>query len=507
MAGIMDIRRIAINIFSNWTFFVLMIGVSFFVSPILVHSLGDEQYGTWVLIGSIVGYFAVMDFGLMTALVRYISKYDAQEEPEKSRSIYSNACMFFVLVGIIIAIICVVIAFFFPLMFEINTLSRGYVYWVFLFAGLELAALMGTGMFSGVLHAKQDFVWLNGINILVLVVKNIILVVMLLNGFNLMTVALIHLFATILRSILRYLVIKKRHPHLDFKKSDLQKTIIKKIFGYSVYSFMIAFSIKVLFFTDSIVLGSMVSVAAVTFYAIPMTLMTYLEQIVTVGMSVFTPVISSNEAVGENEKNRNIYFWGSRYALMLSLPVVFVLYTNGDSFISLWMGEEYGLKSTSLLRILCVGYVFYLSQVIATELLKGISRHKFIAYVFAVEAVLNLLLSVILIKFFGFGIEGAAYGTMVPLVVVNFLIVPLYVCKLMSLNYLSYILKTYFPLLSFTMFGGFFYFYVYPFRATSYLEIAFFASVVSIVYAIFSITVVIDKDHKRKIFAKFICRQ
>lgn len=499
----MNLKKIAINIFSNWTFFVLMISVSFFVSPILVHNLGDEQYGVWTLIGSIVGYFAIMDFGVMTALVRFISKFDSQKDYGKSRAYYSNACVFFASIGITIALACVVIGFLFTDIFTVSVLPKRYVITIFILAGFELSVLMGMGMFSGALHAKQDFLWLNSINIVVLLTKNLILVVLLLGGYKLMTVAIIHLSATVLRSGLRYLVIKKRHSHLTFNIGDWNSSIIKKIFGYSVYSFMIAFSIKVLFFTDSIVLGSLVSVSAVTFYAIPMTVMTYLEQIVTVGMSVFTPVISSNEAVGDDQNNKDIYIWGSRYALMLSLPVVFVLYTNGDAFITLWMGESYGIKSTSIIRILCFGYVFYLSQVIATELLKGISRHKFIAFVFVIEAIFNLGISVVLIKYASLGLEGAALGTMIPLVFVNFFVVPIYVCKIFSIKYIPYIISTYFPLFIFTIIIGLLFFYVLPYQAHSYFGLANYSALVTAAYAIFSIIIVIDRDHLNKICLKF----
>lgn len=479
-----------------------MISASFIVTPILVHNLGNEQYGVWTLIGSIVGYFAIMDFGVMTALVRYISKYDSKKEYEKSRSFYSNACGFFLIVGVTIAFTCVIIGFVFPDIFEVQTLGKKYVIVVFILAGFELAALMGTGMFSGVLHAKQEFFILNCIDILLLLIKYIILVWVLYNGYKLLAVAIIHLSATVLRSSLRYIVIRKRHPHLKYKFNEWDMTVQKKIFSYSIYSFMIALSIKVLFFTDSIVLGSLVSVSAVTFYAIPMTIMTYMEQIVTVGMSVFTPVISSNEAVGDDQNNINIYVWGSRYALMISLPVVFVLYTNGDSFISLWMGEDYGIKSTSLLRILCLGYIFYLSQVIATELLKGISRHRFISFVFIVEAVVNLALSVILIKYFGYGMEGAALGTMVPLVVVNLFVVPIYVCKLFTMKYITYIVHTYAPLLSFTYAFGFIYFNYYPFKPKNYFELALYSLLVAIIYSSFSVAAVIDGEHRKKIMIR-----
>jgi len=495
----MDIKRIGVNIFSNWTFFALVILTSFFISPILVHKLGDEQYGLWTLIGSIVGYFSVMDFGINTALVRFISKYDASKEYSESRKIYSNACLFFVSTAVVIVLSCLVIAHFFPSFVEIKTIPEKYVYIVFILAGLELATMMGTGMFSGVMHAKQEFLWLNIINIIILVIKNTILVVMLLSGFRLMTVAIIHLSAGACRSFLRYLFVRKNHKHLVFRKKDYDFKIFKTIFGYSIYSFMIAVSLKVLFFTDSIVIGTFLSVSAVTYYAIPMTLMTYLEQIVTVGVSVLTPVISSNDATGDHEENKGIYIWVSRYSLALSLPVVFVLFTNGDSFISLWMGDIYGAESSALLKILCLGYLAYLSQLIATELLKGISRHKFVAYVFIGEAIINLAISVVLIKYFGFGLIGAAFGTMVPLLVVNLFLIPVYTCRLLKIGYIKYMIENYFPLYLFTAAVGAIYYLFLPFKPATYFQLFTYSSIILLVFMTFSFFCVLAPNHRRKL--------
>ena len=497
----MNIKKVAVNVFSNWTFFALVILTSFFVSPILVHNLGDEQYGLWVLIGSVVGYFSVMDFGINTALVRFVSKYDAQGAYDDSRKIYSNACVFFIGTAVFIAAICLVIAYFFPVFVEIKTLPAEYVSLVFILAGLELATMMGTGMFSGVMHAKQDFLWLNIINIIILIIKNTILVFLLLTGFRLMTVAVIHLAAGVLRSLLRYIYIKRQHKHLFFRVKDYNVGIFKTIFGYSVYSFIIAVSLKLLFFTDSVVIGTFLSVSAVTYYAIPMTLMTYLEQIVTVGVSVLTPIISSNDATGEHGENKEIYIWVSRYSLALSLPVIFVLFTNGDSFISLWMGEMYGRQSSILLKILALGYVAYLSQLIATELLKGISKHRFIAFVLLGEAVVNLVLSVVLIKYFNLGLTGAALGTTIPLVFVNLVLLPVYACKLLNINYASYFIRNFGPLFAFTSLLGTFYYLYFPFKPDSYIQLFAFSFFVLIVFMIFSYLTVLAEPHRNKLIS------
>ena len=59
---------------------------------------------------------------------------------------------------------------------------------------------------------------------------------------------------------------------------------------------------------------------------------------------------------------------------------------------------------------------------IANSILMGISKHKVAFYVLAVEAGLNVILSVILVK--PFGMTGVAYGTAIPQFLVYIFIYP-----------------------------------------------------------------------------------
>ena len=489
----MNKKKILVNIFSNWTNLVLIVVAALIVSPIIVHNLGNELYGIWVLIGSITGYFTVLDFGVNTALVRFISKYEAQGRKERSREIYSNAFVFFGAVGILIMVCTAVFAYKFGDLFDIKAVSRGYLYLVFLVVGIDLAVGMLFTVFLGTLKAVQEFLKINIVSISAMIIKNIVLVVLLLKGYGLLTLAMVQFITTVGRCVPQYFIIKSDYSHLKFKMSDSSKMMFRKIYDYSLYSFIISVALKVLFYTDSIVIGSMVSVSDVTFYAIPMTLILYLEQFVYAAMSVLTPVVSSYDAQGNIEANRRIYIVGSKYSLVLSLPMLFVVFTNGAEFISLWMGEEYGLRGDVVLKILTVGYVFSLSQVIANGILKGMSRHRVFAYILAAEALVNLVLSVALAPVYG--IEGVAIGTAVPLIIANLFVVPAYTCRVLGISYIQYIVKCYGPFLVFTSILGALYFAV-PISVSTYSQLTGYSLSVAGVFMVFSYCFIIEKEHK-----------
>ena len=65
------------NVGSSWFALGLNVLVGIFLSPFILHRLGDAAFGLWVLIFSITGYYGIFDFGIRSLIVRYVSKYTA----------------------------------------------------------------------------------------------------------------------------------------------------------------------------------------------------------------------------------------------------------------------------------------------------------------------------------------------------------------------------------------------------------------------------------------------
>ncbi|MBI4680233.1 MAG: oligosaccharide flippase family protein [Nitrospirae bacterium] len=467
--------------------------ITFFVSPIIVHSLGNENYGIWTLIVSITGYFTVLDFGVNTAIVRYISMYMAKGEFKKAKGIYTTAFVFFFIIGISVFMVTAIMGYFFRDYFNIETLSKEYLYFVFFIVGADFAFNFIFTVNQATLFGLQDFLKVNTISISSIVVRSSLTVFFLLYGYSLVALAVIQLLASIFRALFQYLTIRKKYKFFVFNWQMYDRQMLKQIFNYSIYSFLISIALKILFFTDSVVIGKLIKVSEVTFFAIPAMMMDYTEKFIWTISAVMIPVISSHDATGDHEKNREIYIYGSKYSLMLSIPIIFVIYTNGANFISIWMGEEYGMRAEWVLKILTVGYAFYFPQMISHGVLKGISKHKIFAYILIAEAVANLGISVFLAK--SLGIEGVALGTAIPLIIVNTIIVPMYTCRVLKLNILSYTMESYIkPLCALAILTVFYHYF--NIKTANYLDLFLYTSSVIIFMAVFSFLFIIEKGHR-----------
>ncbi len=493
-------RKIIENIFSNWANLGVTVILAFIVSPIVVKGLGNETYGILTIITSFAGYFTVLDFGVNTAIIRYISSSCANNNYDNARSIYSTSIAIFSLVTLIVVLSTLIFGYYFQDIFKLYNIPRTHLYVILIVVMIDFAIGLISSVYLGCLCGLQDFLYINANSIVINIVKNIVVIYCMLAGYGLLTLVIIQASATLLRGISQYFRIRRKYCEIYFKINTVTKESAKTIYSYSVYSFIIAIAIKVLFYTDSFVIASLVSITAVTFFAIPSTLMGYLEQLVWAMLSVLVPVISANDALGDETNNVRLYIIGTKYTLLLSIPIVIFLFHNGGDFLRLWIGNEFEERSKLVLQILLLGYAFSMSQGISNAILKGISKHKMLAFIYIFQALANLGLSIMLANHYG--IEGVALGTTVPLIVSTMFII-IYTCKVLKVNIFYYIKQTYLTsFLPVTM--AIVALYAIVPTADNYMLLILNAVIIFLIFAITAYFFMIESDHRYEIKKMFM---
>src|SRR5882762_9056113 len=86
-----DKGQILGNVGSSWSALGVNVLVGIFLSPYILHRLGDAAFGLWVLIFSITGYYGLFDLGIRSSIVRYVAKYAATGEHEELNSLINTA--------------------------------------------------------------------------------------------------------------------------------------------------------------------------------------------------------------------------------------------------------------------------------------------------------------------------------------------------------------------------------------------------------------------------------
>ena len=157
----------------------------------------------------------------------------------------------------------------------------------------------------------------------------------------------------------------------------------------------------------------------------------------------FVPAASTYEAAGNTKALRALYIHGTRITLAVSVPILIVLMTRGNTFIGLRMGPQYAHVSGNILIILAASSFFAYANRIAVSIAFGIEKHKQSAIWAIGEGVANLALSIILVQ--RLGIYGVAIGTPLPSLFVQIVLWPRYVYQLVGVRMSEILIKVWGP--------------------------------------------------------------
>jgi O-antigen/teichoic acid export membrane protein len=435
-------RRIAQNVLSNWVALAITTVVGFFLSPFVVHHLGNLAYGVWVIIASLVGYMNLLDLGLRSAVVRFVSKGAAQESHEESSQAVSGAL--WIRFWISLAIICaggVLSAglhrvFVIPL--ELQQAARVAIFVTAVTVGINLWC----GVFGGVLVALHRFDLGSSISILQTCVRALGIIFLLRSGHGILSLAIWDLCTSVIANTATVVVCFRIYPKLKIIFGRPDRSTFTKLRNFSSYVFLINVAVQVTYYTDNLVVGAFLSPAAVTLYAIGGILIAYSRQIVSSMTTTFAPLASTFEAEGSHQNLRRLLIHGTRAALIVSLPIEVALFLRGHTFIRLWMGGQYAQPSGTVMQILLLSVVFSSANATSGGVVYGMEKLKRIALWAIAEAAGNLLLSVILVRHIG--IYGVAWGTAIPSVIIELFLWPSYVCKLVDIPVRTYLWQTWF---------------------------------------------------------------
>jgi O-antigen/teichoic acid export membrane protein len=98
------LQRLIINTGANFGFRLFSIFLAFVSVPVLVSSVGAEGYGLFLLAGSLMGYFNILNAGVPAGTVKYVAEYEARGEYEAVNRIVSSSFVFFLGAGVAVAL-------------------------------------------------------------------------------------------------------------------------------------------------------------------------------------------------------------------------------------------------------------------------------------------------------------------------------------------------------------------------------------------------------------------
>jgi O-antigen/teichoic acid export membrane protein len=437
--------HMARSVLSNWLATLATLAVGFFLQPFIVHRLGDVAYGVWVLAISSISYLVMLDLGMATSVLRFISKGHATQDHEGASDALSAVLWVRLQISAVILALSGGFAVVFPHLFKVPPSLAVDARRALLVIGVSTAISMSFGIFSATLSALNRYDLRSSVTLVQLAIRVIGVVAVLRSGHGILAIAFCELLAAVVGNGLLFYLARRVYPELTIRLNKPKWEVLRKIWSYSVYAFLITIAVQLVYQSDNFVVGAFVSTSAVTLYSIGNTLCRYTQQVIGSMTATFCPAASTYEAAGDVSGLRALYYNGTRATLAISLPIVMTLILRGRSFIGLWMGPQYSKVSGTVLAILATALLFSLQNLPAGSMALGMEKHKAMAWWAIGEGIANLALSVLLGR--KFGIYGVAIGTLLPSLVAQVIVWPSYVCQLVDVSFVQVFRNVWGPVL------------------------------------------------------------
>jgi O-antigen/teichoic acid export membrane protein len=427
------------NVLANWGGFVCSAIISFFLSPFVVHHLGNSAYGIWILVSSLTGYLGLLNLGVRAAVTRYVAQYYAESKDQEASAVTSSALAIFLIAGIIAVLTSGIIALLIVPLFHVPVGFQFAARIVLILAGLNVGTALVSGVFGGVLAALHRFDLLNFVDVGNAVLSALTIVLVLSAGKGLIALALVNLLYAIAVGVANALAVKRIYPGLSIRFSKCDIDHLKLIFSFSIYSFLLQLSFNFIFYSDSIVIGAVLSVSMITFFAIAGNLINYSRMLISGISTTMTPRAGALEATGRTHEVQQLLLKATRLATLVILPIALTFLLRGTSFIRLWMGPEYAQQSGHVLWILSLYLIFYAGDQVSTSIMLGISKHRGVVLMVCIVGILNLGLSILLAR--RMGIAGVAWGTTLPSLAASLFFWPWYLRRYLNLRILDFVVS------------------------------------------------------------------
>jgi O-antigen/teichoic acid export membrane protein len=398
-------RLLATNTLWNLVGSVAPMAVAAFCIPILIRGLGKERFGVLTLAWSLIGYASLFDLGLGRAVTQIVAKKLGNGEQCEVPSLAWTSLVLMMMLGFLGAAALVLLspwlvhrALHLPVELQGETLQSFYL------LGLSLPVIIVTSGLRGLLEAHQRFDLVNTLRVPMGVFSFAGPLLALPFSRSLMPVVGIlvigRLFGCAAHLALCFKIAPELGDRIAWRRADVSPLL--RFGGWMTVTNVVG---PLMVTLDRFLIGAMVSMAAVAYYATPYEVVTKLWIIPSALLGVMFPAFSTSLA---QDRNRASLLYGRtvKFIFLILFPIILLTVVLAHNGLKLWLGAEFAQNSSHVLQWLAVGvFINSLAQV-PFAMVQGAGRPDLTARLHVIELPCYLLALWWLIR--TFGIEGAA---------------------------------------------------------------------------------------------------
>lgn len=371
-------------------------------TPYMLRMLGQNEYGLYSLVASIIAYLTILDFGFGNAIVRYTAKFRAEGKKQEQWEMFGMFLIVYSAIGLAAFLIGLGLYFNVDALFDrtmtANEIEQARTMMMLLIVNLALT--FPFSMFGSIITAYEDFVFQKVVSIVRLLLSTATIVVLLYFGYKAVAMVIVQTVFNLSTLFLNYFYCRyKIQIRIAFGKFNWP--FIKEITVYSFWLFLNAIMDKIYWGTGQFVLGSLSGTIAVSIFSVAILLQQMYMSFSTSIAGVLLPKVTSMVATHKSNKEVSDLFirTGRIQCIVLALVLSgFIVF--GQAFIDVWAGDGYQ-ESFWITLIFFVALFVPLIQNTGITILQARNQMKFRSILYCAISVVSLGFQILLAKKYG----------------------------------------------------------------------------------------------------------
>jgi len=395
---------------------ILAIGCNFMSIPIMIKYLGTELYGVWSTLLSITSWIVLMDFGIGNGLKNKIVESLALNSRTLARKYVSTSYIIIGTISIAMTLFIILINQFIPWqkVFNTNLLSNDEIIKVvnitFIFILLNFWLSLINQVFNGL--QKTSLVNLNQFlsNFIALISVYFLYKT---TSSSLYKLAFLYGLSLLLSNFILSIWFYRKNSFLMPRLFDFSIKKAKEIISLGSKFFIIQIAVIIIFTTDKILITQLFEPGKVTEYEVVFKLFSIVILIHSLISAPLWPAYTDAyhrkdfKWISINiKKQLNLFF----YLILLTL----ILLIAAKFIINLWIGKDFNVE-TSLLIVMSIFTLISIWNNIFAFFINSTNQLNIQIITSLIAIVINIPLSIFIVKFYDTGSYGIIIGTIISL--------------------------------------------------------------------------------------------
>lgn len=405
-------------------------------TPIMIRILGQNEYGLYQLVLSVVNYLNLMNLGFNGAYIRYFALAKAKDNDNEVADING----LFMKVFLVITALCLCIGgvIYFNIGFLGNRLSvADYIIAkkLLIIMVINLALSFPNSLYVAYMSANERFVYQKVVEIILNIAIPILNLPLLYIGCGSVGIVSVTLLLTIIRLILNiWFCYAKLQMKVNLNFFD--KSIFKELLGYTFFIFLSDMVDQLNSNVDKFLLGRLTGTISVAIYSVGYNLKNYYTTVSWIVPEMYIPEANRLAIDDTKEKDLTNVFMKvgkiNNYLMLLALSGFFLI---GRQFVSMWVGDEYRISYYATLILMLAGYIPAV-QTLGVNIQNAKNMHRMRSIVYFIVACMNVIMSIYFIKIWG--VVGTCLGTLLATLLGHGVFMNWYYQKKIGLNILGF---------------------------------------------------------------------